>query len=364
MASIAERKARLITERLLVQLAEFAAEQSVGLLTAYDRRELVQARLLAEDALDTLDAGMSDLLGLSAVDEDAALSEASSQELSALAAVSAHALAAIAYEQGRQTPVEESPTLIMLALRRVERRYRDLLMDSRVAAETGDGSIVREVFTACVESLRGDVGYLARSLAGQDDAVKADALAAIRLSAVSRRLCMLACACPHLLFRLTNSRKAAGVKQVAERRTRLMQADREMLAALRRVEDVSEGDVLRISARCQSVQFVEEDDGYTAITVDAGQLKELRLDRRNAQRVGVTEEAWLYLKGEVRSDGESQFLSVNPRPVSEEAGEVWEDYLITQVRDAYDLVPGSIDMQWEFPPMQNFGARNDLYGRL
>ncbi|MEM9315469.1 MAG: hypothetical protein AAGA95_12650, partial [Pseudomonadota bacterium] len=165
MVSIAERRARLITERLLVQLAEFAAEQSVGLLTAYDRRELAQVRLLAEDALDTLDAGMSDLLGLSAVDEDAALSEASSQELSVLAAMAAHALAAIAYEHGRQTPAEESPTLIMLALRRVERRYRDLLMDSRVAAETGDGSIVREVFTACVESLRGDVGYLARSLA-------------------------------------------------------------------------------------------------------------------------------------------------------------------------------------------------------
>ncbi|MEL7047003.1 MAG: hypothetical protein AAGL66_18610, partial [Pseudomonadota bacterium] len=222
MNSAAELKATLITERLLVQLAEFAAEQSVGLLTAYDRGDLAQSRLLAEDALDTLLAGMPDLLGLSAVDEDEALSDAVLQELSALSAVAAQTLASIAYEQGRRTPADESPSRLLPALKRVERRYRDLLMDSRVAAESGNATIVCEVFTACIECLRGDVGYLARSLAGEDDAVKADELAAIRVSTVARRLAMLAAACPHLLFRLTNTRKAAGVRQVAERRTRLM----------------------------------------------------------------------------------------------------------------------------------------------
>ena len=364
MGSVAELRTRIVAERRIVQLAEFATEQNLALLRAFDRADLFQIRLLAEEALGTLAAGLTDLLGLSTVDEDEELSGAALQELSVLAAVSAHALTAVAYEQGRHTPGDEPPTLTLRALRRVERRYRDLLLDTRVAAETGDASVLCEAFTAAIDSIGSEVGYLARALAGQDDAVKAEELAAIRVSALSRRLAMLVGACPHLLFRLTNARKASGLKQVAERRTRLMQPGREMLAALRSVQNASEGDVVRLAARCEGVEFVEEGNGYTALAVDAGQLTQLRLERRNAQRVGVAEGAWLYLKGEMRTDGDQDFLAVDLRGVTEAASEVWEDYLVTQLRDVYDLVPGSIDMQWEFPAMQSLGARNDLFGRL
>jgi hypothetical protein len=345
-------------------LRQFASDRVFELLAAYDRAVGAGVSPLALEAYGWLIDGAATLAELPVVAEDQVLSQRAVTKLARLAAVSVHGHIATRYQAGRLAPMTEDPAYILRAIRLSETRYAKLLLDTRSAAKSGRTERLAEVLESCLDTVSGDIAYAAAALAGQDDAAKSGALAAVRVAHLARRMAMLSAASLMLMFRLTNPAKAAGLRTVAENRTRLARPEAEMLAALPLVSGASVGDRVRLQARCNDVTWIDDGDGYTRITVDAGDVSELRLSRRNAQRAGLARGAWLYLAGTLAEDAGTRFLQVGLRPVAANAAEIWEDYLISETRPAYDLVPGSIDMLWELPDMREIGGRNELHGRL
>lgn len=348
----------------LRRLRHFAVHQVSELLAAYDRDADPRLSPLALEACDRLVSGARTLMDLPVVDEDEVLSERTVTRLARLAAVTVHAHASARYQAGRLAPMAEDPAFILRAIERAERRYAALLLDTRTAARSGRIERLVAVLEATLDAARGDIAYAAIALAGKDTATRSTALAAIRLAHVTRRMAMLSAASLLLMFRLTTTAKAAGLRRVAESRRKVARPWAEMLAAVPRVTGASIGDRVRLQAHCTDIAWVEEGDGFTRITVDAGQVSELRLARRNAQRVGVAKGSLLYLAGTVAEDAGTTFLQVGLVPVATHSADIWEDYLISEVRPAYDLVPGSIDMLWELPDLKQVGGRNELHGRL
>lgn len=345
-------------------LRQFANEQVFELLAAYDRDAGAGVSPLALEAYDQLVDGAVILSELPVVTEDQVLSERAVTKLARLAAVAVHAHISARYQAGRLAPMAEDPALVLRAIGRAERRYGGLLLDSRTAAKSGRVERLAETLAACLDAAAGDIGYAAIALAGQGDAPKSAGLAAIRVAHLARRMAMLSAASLMLMFRLTNSAKATGLRKVAENRTRLARPVAEMFAAVPQVTGASVGDRVRLQARCTDIAWVDDGDGHTRITVDAGQVSELRLSRRNAQRAGLAKGTWLYLAGTLTKDSGTEFLQVGLLPISSNAADIWEDYLISETRPAYDLVPGSIDMLWELPDLREIGGRNELHGRL
>ncbi len=348
----------------LRNLRQFAGVRVFELLAAYDRGSGGEVPPLALAAYARLIKGAATLAGLPVVAEDQLLSERAAGKLARLAGVAVHGHIATRYQAARLVPVAENPAHILRAIRLSETRYGRLLLDTRSAAKSGRAERLVEVLEGCLDTVTGEIAYAAAALAGQGDAVKSGALAAVRVAHVARRMAMLSAASLMLMFRLTNPAKAAGLRRVAENRTRLAPPGAEMLAALPRVSGASVGERVRLQARCTGIAWVDDGDGYTRITVDAGDVGELRLARRNAQRAGLVRGAWLYLAGTLAEDAGTHFLNVGLRPVSANAADIWEDYLISETRPAYDLVPGSIEMLWELPDIREIGGRNELHGRL
>jgi len=345
-------------------LRQFATDRVIEILAAYDRDAGSGVAPLALDAFDRLVDGSVSLSDLPVVTEDQVLSERAVVRLARLASVAVHAYISARYQAGRLSPIVEDPAYILRAIRRIETRYAGLLLDTRTAAKSSRIERLAGAFAAGLDVVAGDLAYAAVALAGQDDARKSSELAAIRLANVTRRMAMLSGAVLMLMFRLTNSAKAAGLRQVAQNRAQLSRPWAEMLAAVPIVAGAAVGDRVRLQARCTEVTWVDDGDGYTRITVDAGQVSELRLTRRNAQRAGLVKGAWLYLAGTLAEDSGTSFLPIDRVPISDHATDIWEDYLISETRPAYDLVPGSIDMLWELPDLREIGGRNELHGRL
>ncbi len=357
-----DARARLLLHRQLTELRQFAVHRNEALLSAFDSGQAEGVPSLAHGVFEKLKE--TDLSGLSISDENEMLSDSTLQALSRCLAVAVHTYALAKYHNGRLEPIEEEPAHILRAIGRAERHYRGLLLDTRIAARNSMITHLRKVLIDGLDVVMGDIAYIAQTLGGQQDIVKSNKLAAVRAGVIARRYAMLSAACLQLMFRLTNNRKAAGLRQVAERRGQLMPLDKDMLAAITVVSNATPGSRLRLSARCESVSWVDVDDGYTAIFVAAGQVTELRLARRNAMRAGVAEGSRLYAEGMLKDDEGRIFLDIERLSTSTSAVDVWEDYLVTEVRSVYDLYPGSIDMSWEFPDLRRAGARNDLHGRL
>lgn len=348
----------------LRHLRRFAHDRIFQLLSAYDRDSASAVRPLAVGAYDRLIAALATLSELPNVNEQLALSEPSVNKLAKLAAVAIHSHISSQYQAGRLTPMAEDTALVLRAIGQAEARYRELLLSTRTAAKSGRIQRLANAFIDGLESVNGNIAYAAIALAGQDDDVKSTQLAAVRLAHITRRMAMLSAAMLLLMFRLTNASKASGLKQVAENRAQLARSEAELFAAVPQVNGIAVGDRVRLQTRCNEIDWVDEDDGYTRISVDAGQVTELRLSRRNAQRAGLSKGSWLYLAGTLADDDGAQFLQVGLRAVSSNAADVWEDYLISETRSIFDLVPGSIDMLWELPDLREIGGRNELHGRL
>ena len=355
-------KFRLHSE--LRHLRQFANDRAFALLSAYDRNAGTEVSPLALGAYERLLDATATLIELPAVDEDPDLSEHTINKLARLVAVAIHGHISTRYQAGRLAPISEDPALIVRAIGQAEKRYIELLLSTRSAAKNGRIERLADVLAACLESATGNIAYAAFTLAGQDNTAKSAHLAAVRIAHIARRTTMLSAATLILMFRLTNSNKATGLRKVAENRVQLARSEAEMLAAVQQINGASAGERVRLQAQCSDIAWVDDGDGYTKITVDAGQISELRLSRRNAQRAGLAKGSWLYLAGILAEDAGTKFLQVGLRAVSSNAADVWEDYLISETRSIFDLVPGSIDMLWELPDLREIGGRNELHGRL
>lgn len=238
------------------------------------------------------------------------------------------------------------------------------MLSARTAAKSGRIARLADALNACLDLTEGELGYAAFSLAGQDDAVKSAAIAAPRLGEITRRVAMLSGACFHLMFRLTNTRKAAGLRVVAQNRAALARSSAQLMAAVPVATGLSNGDTVRLRAKVAGIEFVEEGDGFTRITVDAGDVAELHLPRRNALRIGVVTGSWLALEGTASSVAGKTVLGIREQAIGRHAADVWEDYLVSEMRPLYDMRPGSVDMAWELPNLGVVGGRNELHGRL
>lgn len=355
-------RARHLLNQQLTDLGWFAIQQTKELLLAFDSGQGEGVPILAHGVFQRLEK--MNLQDLSITDENENLSETTLQNLSRCVAVATHAYASAKYQIGRLAPMDENPTFILAAIDRTESRYSGLLLDTRRAARNSRVARLREILLACLDAVKIDVGYIMQTLGGRQDTIKSNKLIAVRAATIARRYAMLSAACLQLMFRLTNTRKAAGLRQVAERRTQLMRSASEILAAIPTAQGMAPGNIMRLSARCDSIGWIDVEDGYTAISVAAGQVTELRLPRRNAMRAGIAQGSWLYVQGVIGEDNGVTFLEIGLLPTTNNAVDIWEDYLVTQVRPVYDLYPRSIDMGWEFPDLREIGARNDLHGRL
>lgn len=350
--------------RELRHARQFANVRTFELLSAYDRKAGAEVLPLALGAYEGLLDAAATLTELPVVNEDQALSERTVNKLARLAAVAVHSHIATRYQAGRLAPISEDPTLILRAIGQAESRYNELLISTRTAAKSGRILRLADALAACLESVTGNIAYAAITLAGHDNTAKPKNLAAVRVAHITRRMAMLSAATLLLMFRLTNAAKATGLRKVAENRAQLARSEAEMFAAVAQVRGASAGDRVRLQAQCSEIAWVDDGDGYTRITVEAGQINELRLSRRNAQRAGLAKGSWLYLAGTLAEDAGVQFLQVGQRAVSSNSADIWEDYLIYETRPAYDLIPGSIDMLWELPDLREIGGRNELHGRL
>ena len=273
-----------------------------------------------------------------------------------------------AYEWGRGQPGATLPDDWRQRLRDLEIRYRHALAELRNAAIDSNVARVGMILRRLVEMAYGDlrsalilsarVGKRASTVGRPRDAVMP-----ILGSVLARRCAMLAGATILVAQRVCATRSRTSTRKVAERRETLRRKTIDLEKVDLSLEYLNVGDSINVIGCPLSVEWEERPGkpvsvvGLKGITVIA--------PHKSLRRQGLTPGAWGWFSGTVQDDGnQGRYLEIEQEGPTTHAGEIWEDWLVTEVRSAYDLYPGSLMAEWEFPVAGHFGSKMDYLTRV
>jgi hypothetical protein len=116
--------------------------------------------------------------------------------------------------------------------------------------------------------------------------------------------------------------------------------------------------------RATRVEWVERPTKPYSFVELAGSDARLLVAHRSVVRRGLAAGSNVYALGNVKAGDEGVVLEAEFEGPDRHRTSVWEDWLATLARPAYDLYPGSLAIEWELPAITARSGAPDLLSRL
>jgi hypothetical protein len=255
---------------------------------------------------------------------------------------------------------------MLQTLQEQERWYESALAASRSAAIEGDLTNMSRLLCSVIDQAHTRTARavdLAARMAGSRNRIVADA--GLRASWVARRMAMLAAALVVVEWRQRRSRTLATTREIAQSRSLLYRSFMRSRVTRRSLRGFHPGSPASLIGRIEQIGFVQRptEPFSRAILADTGEV--LVVPHRSITRQGVGVGTFVWATGTVRHDASiGNHLKVGFNGPGTHRMTHWEDWLADLVRPAYNLYPGTMALEWEFPPLFNEGRRTDLYIRI
>ncbi len=326
-----------------------------------DRRAVVDGRAASAEARpihDAVRAWSQEVVGDVGRDGDeiAELTEASAAMVAQAVAVRIHLAAVVALHEppGGTPPDVVSPELAL----------HTSLGALRAAAQHGS---IEQVGVA-LSYLSGAALDRLREACAAADPAAADPIAghdAVAVSQLARRLAAAAAGGVLLQYRLSSSRLQSSTVGIAERRTHLVDHDGPFIAdTVMSLADLDEGQRTGLLVNVVDAAWIERPERpYTQLVLANGE--ELRVHFKNARQVGHTGPQWLWARCKAEgSDGDVPYAVAEFEGPTGGAATVWENWLQTEARQAYDIAPSSIHAFAAFGAPGSLSCRLDITSRI
>jgi hypothetical protein len=269
-----------------------------------------------------------------------------------------------AFDDGLRQGPGPAGVSLAAALEREEAAYRRLLVRLRTAAKAPDAP--------AVDTLGADGAAAHRSLArtcqragraSRSNGPRAAELG-LRASVLAHRHAMLSAASVLLGWRLRQPRLGRTTATAAGRAGGLQRATLVIAGARRLIAAGSAGRRLTLIGRATRVEWVERPSKPYSFVELEGTDARLVVAHRSVARRGLVPGCHVWALGNVKVDDEGVFLEAEFEGPDRHRTAVWEDWLATLARPAYDLYPGSLAVEWELPPIGRLSGAPDLLARL
>jgi hypothetical protein len=175
---------------------------------------------------------------------------------------------------------------------------------------------------------------------------------------------MLAAASVLLGWRLRQPRLRRPTATAAGRARQLERLTLRVFGARRGITAMDVGARLTLIGRATRVEWVERPrDPYSFAELE-GTEGRLVVAHRSVLRRGLAAGCHLYALGKVKAVDDGIVLEAEFEGPDRHRTAVWEDWLATLARPAYDLYPGSLAVEWELPAIAGRSGSPDLLSRL
>lgn len=291
-------------------------------------------------------------------------SETVAAQFARAVAVGIHLRLHIAFANGAEAAVKRSHNTTRKRLHTHEQKLRARLASLRRAAQVTDAGAALSMLKTITHDAHHVLPQLVEEAAQVSLRESRKNLAlGLEASILARRNAMAAAGCVMLHRRLLLDRLARGTKFAVERIPALR---RDVVRPEIARTDLSAIDVGRrfsLLGRASEVEWIGRPQkpytrvGFVAATVD------LHVPQRSLDRRGVTPGTVVWAMGTVKK-GPPLYLESEFEGPGQNSRRYFEDYLATLTRPAYDLYPGSMLLEWEFPRIKVARGANDLISRV
>jgi hypothetical protein len=307
----------------------------------------------------------SDNQELAAVGADPLYTGTTALSLARATAIGTHLVLQTAYSEGLAAGSSRSSAALARRLDAEEISYRRSLRFARDATIEGDAAmslgLVSKLSAATQRSLAAVCLRAGGVSTGHSPRARELAL---RAAALARRHTMLTAATLLLQWRIGNPRTAASARKTASDRRSLTRPARTFAVARTTLNGYRRGRHAILSGRVEGVGWRDRPRKPISSARLVSTDTRLVVPHKNMHRYGVVSGAYVWARGRVNSERDRRFLEIRFEPLTEHARRYWEDWLAVLARPAYDLYPGSLQMEWEFPPLLGAGASTDLIARM
>jgi len=291
-------------------------------------------------------------------------SEMVAAQLARAVAVGIHLRLHLAFANRVEAGVNRSRGTVRRRLHTREQRLRAQLASLRRAALVTDANAV----LSTLKTITKDAHHILPQLVEEAAEVslregRRNLGLGLEASILARRHAMAAAGCVMLHRRLLLDRLARGTKLAVERIPALR---REVVRPELARTDLSGLDVGRrfsLLGRTSEVEWIGRPQKPFTRVAFVGATVGLRVPRRSLGRRGVTPGTVVWAMGTVKQ-GQPPFLESEFEGPGQHRRRYFEDYLATITRSAYDLYPGTMLVEWEFPRIEAARAANDLISRV
>ena len=343
-------------------LAEAAAKDVLRVFPARDRGQLERLRLLLA-VLTDLPTGVQDI----DVGKDSAgryYSELVATQLARSVAIGIHVRLHLAFAKGIEAGASRSRSSVRRGVRSHEQALRGHLVKLRDASIAGDAAGALAVLDSISKAAHNQLADVIREAAQVSlRPGRRDLSVGLEASILARRHAMTAAGSVFLHRRLMLDRLVRPTKRAVERTNALRRTVVRPELARTQLSALDGGGRFSFLGRTSEVEWIERPrKPFTRVEFEGATLG-LHVPQRSLERRGVRPGTVLWAMGTVKA-GEPPYLESEFEGPGQHKAEYFEDYLATLARPAYDLYPGTMLLEWEFPPLERGAGANDLVGRM
>ena len=291
-------------------------------------------------------------------------SETVAAQLARAVAVGIHLRLHLAFANGVEAGVNRSHNTVRRRLHTYEQKLHARLASLRRAAVITDAGAALSMLKTITE----DAHHILPKLVEESARVslrecRKDLALGLEASILARRNAMAAAGCVILHRRLLLDRLARGTKLAVERIPALRRNVVRPEIARTELSALDVGRRFSLLGRASEVEWIgRPQKPYTRVAF-VGATIGLHVPQRSLARRGVTPGTVVWAMGTVKK-GQPLYLESEFEGPGQHRRRYFEDYLATLTRPAYDLYPGTMLLEWEFPRIEAARGANDLISRV
>jgi hypothetical protein len=295
-------------------------------------------------------------------------SEVRAESIARSIAVGVHLRLHRSFDRGLGSESGRGPTRSLTErITEEERRYRAFLRRSRQEAAGSEPGGLLDMLGELTDRAQGLLGFLAERAAMASAAEDREGgKLGLRVSALGRRYAMLAAALVMLDWRYRNPRTAWSTARIALSRERLARPAVVFPLTAHTLAGREPGTQRAVFARIANVDWIDRPRKPYSSADMKGVTGSLVVPYKSLRHQGATDGVYVWAKGKIKQPDKDAppLLEVEFEGSGNHARHVWEDWLAVLARDAYELHPGSLYMEWEYPRLGLVGSSSDLHARI
>lgn len=279
-------------------------------------------------------------------------------------ACAAHMFLHKKYDNARYGDRKGVPINLVGQVVRFELMYQDLLRTSQRAAKSLDDQMLRDIYEEISFEVYGEYAWLVEqvgALSWEDRGFKSIGL---RVCQLSRKMAFLMASTLYLRARMVTKSSRNGLTKIATTRTKLLRRIPNVQMNWRALSRIKDYTRLTICTYINDIQWIDSAVKPYSFASSISEDYFVRLYYKSMARSGMSSKIWVWTKGKKETKEGMPVVVAEFEGLGQHQDEYWEDYLATKMNDYYNLYPGSLHMEWEFPVIGSIGAINDLIARI